>query len=340
MKKIKVGLVGCGGMGVGLAETTAKGLGEMTAVMDVDSERARAAGEKLGCESLTDVGALLGRPELEAVIVATPGFQHRDDVVAAAKAGKHVFCEKPLALTVEDCREMIEACVKAGVKLMVGQILRYIAPFARMKEVVDSGWLGEVRAVCTTRIANPGSGLFGHGWRTRKEESGGTLLETSAHELDYMCYLLGKEPEAVFAQQAKFIESPRDFEDLCLVTVQFEGGRLGSLRTGLCSTAEVYTVEVLCTEGSGYIENWQSVSYGRFGEELERVSADEIEIEPPAEREIREFLEAVRDDTAPTIPGEDGMRAVGIACGAYEAGEEARVVRIQETGEDTVGSRQ
>jgi predicted dehydrogenase len=328
MTKIKVGLLGCGSMGLRLADAVAKGLGEMAAVTDIDAERAKAAGEKFGCDSFTDAGALLGKRDLQAVIVATPGFQHRQDVAAAAKAGKHVFCEKPFALTGEDCREMIGACEKAGVKLMVGQILRYIPAFAKMKEIVDSGELGEPRAVCTTRIHNPGHVAFSHGWRTSKAESGGNLLETSAHEFDYMCYILGG-PQSVFAQTAKFIASPRDFEDLCLVTVQFEKGKVGSLRTGLCSAKDLYTVEVLCTEGSGYIENWENVSWGKFGEELQHLSVGELQVEPAIEREIREFLEAIRDDTPVTIPGEDGLRATSLARAAYESAERGEVVRIQ-----------
>lgn len=328
MNKVKVGLVGCGPMGMGLATAAAKTLAEITAVADVDSERARVAAEKFGCARFADMEALLKKADVEAVIVATPPFQHRADVVAAAQAGKHVFCEKPMSLTVEDCRQMIEACEKAGVKLMVGQILRYYPAFAKMKEVVDSGELGEPMAVCTTRLQNCTADIWNRGWRTKKADSGGTLLEINAHEFDYMCYVLG-QPVAVFARTAKFIASKRDYEDLVLTTVELEGGGVGSLRSGICASSDLYMVEILCSEGTASLENWRTVSWGRFGEAAKQLSTDEIQMEPPSERETREFLQAIRDDTPVPIPGQHGMRAVALACAAYESAATRSLVRLE-----------
>ena len=325
--KVRVGLVGCGVMGTALAEATVAGPGEIVAVADVDSGRAQAAADKFGCEPFAGVEALARKANIDAVIVATPPFQHCASVLVAAEAGKHVFCEKPLALSVRDCRRMIEACGKSGVKLMVGQVLRYMPPFAKMKQIVDSGELGQPAMVCTTRLHKERPERS-QGWRMSKTKSGGTLLGVSVHEFDYMCCILG-EPKSVFARAAKFVATPRDYPDLVVTTVEFNEGRFGSLTSGVCASSDLYLAQILCTEGSVFLENWSAVTCGRFGEDVRQVPLEGDQTESAVEREVREFLEAVSDDKPVTIPGEDGLRAVALACAAYESAEKGQVVAIQ-----------
>jgi len=147
MGKVKLGVIGCG-----LASDILYGpafeymkKGEVTAVMDVSVERAKAVQERHGADCIyTDLGDILDDKNVEAVMVLTPPHRHLEPVVAAAKAGKHVFCEKPMASTIEEADEMISASEANGVKLMIVFIKRFNWSFRRVKELIEEGRLGQV----------------------------------------------------------------------------------------------------------------------------------------------------------------------------------------------------
>ena len=190
-KDIAVGVVGCGGMGTGLASAVdASPLGRLVSYYDANPAQSAALVEKFGGRACASLEELLADNELQAVVVATPPHLHESCVVSAARAGKHAFVEKPMALGVAACDHMVDAAREAGVTLMVGQVLRYYEPFHSILRWSREGKFGRPFHACIQRVSG---GWFARGtWRNSLATVGGTLYEVGAHELDFMRCLLGE----------------------------------------------------------------------------------------------------------------------------------------------------
>ncbi|MGC9320179.1 MAG: Gfo/Idh/MocA family protein, partial [Armatimonadota bacterium] len=209
MDELLIGLIGGGNMGKSLARGVAAcDDGRIVAVCDPAEGVAAATAEEIAedesVDAYTELGEMLEREDIAAVIVAAPNYLHAELTRRAAEAGKHVFCEKPMALAVADARAMIEACDTAGVKLMIGQVLRYLAPYVWIIDLVRAGDLGEPFGMQTTRIGGGWGGTYRAQWRTQRKLCGGPLFEVSAHEIDFMRQILG-EAETVYASMDNYV---------------------------------------------------------------------------------------------------------------------------------------
>jgi len=297
-------------------------------VADVDAAKAQALGEELGCGWVTDNDALLARDDVTAVIIAAPNFLHRQIAEQAAAAGKHIFCEKPMALNKADALAMVEAARAAGVKLMIGQVLRYLPPWHYIKSLVDSGRLGKPFAMQTTRIGGGwGGGTYHAQWRLKRETCGGPLFEINAHEIDFMRQIMG-EATRVTAGLGRFVETEIDYEDLAMLQIEFADGGFGQLLAGHCAQIGIYEMKLYCTNGTVMAGGPHGLQYKLVGEDTVIVSAEEQQAEPGVRREVREFVECILNDTEPTIPGEEGVSNVEIAQAALIASEERRPVDL------------
>ncbi|MGQ9732653.1 MAG: Gfo/Idh/MocA family protein [Candidatus Zipacnadales bacterium] len=328
MTEVRLGLISCGNMGRSLITSTREIPHCLTVcVADVDEEKARTLAEEMSCEYVTDNAALLARDDIDAVIIAAPNFLHRCLVEQAAAAGKHIFCEKPLALTTTDAKAMVQAAQDAGVKLMVGQVLRYLAPWHYLKAMVDRGELGQPFGMQTTRIGGGwGGGHYHAQWRLKRETCGGPLFEINAHEIDFMRQIMGKA-KRVTAGTGRFVETEIDYEDLAMVFIEFENGGYGQLLAGHCSQIGIYDARLFCTNGTVFCQP-PNMRYRRRGEEEVVVSAEEMQTEPGVQREVREFVECILNNTEPTIPGTEGVRNVEIAEAALISAAEHRPVDL------------
>ncbi|MGQ9456476.1 MAG: Gfo/Idh/MocA family protein [Armatimonadota bacterium] len=220
---LRVGVVGRGSMGLRLARNCNElEDAEVEAVYDIDEGSASRAASEFGARVCNSYQELIGS-NVDAVIVATPNDFHAPISTAAAQAGKHVFCEKPMALTVADCRAIIEAAEKANVKLMVGHVLRLIPVFWKTKQIVDSGVLGNPFVISVTRLGGPDT--LASGWRATVKHSGGYLYEINVHELDYMRHIMG-DAEMVFASTGHFTQALVEFEDVAFVHIRYKKRRI------------------------------------------------------------------------------------------------------------------
>jgi len=327
--KLGMGLIGCGGMGAGLAQAAA-GLeaARMVCVTDPVTEKAAEVAAQLSCERCPDMAALLARDDVDGVIVAAPNHLHDSLTIQAVQAGKHVFCEKPMALTAARARAMIEAAAAASVKLMIGHVLRYVPTFAFIKELVDSGELGEPFAMQTTRIGGGWSGGgYATSWRMSRETCGGPLFEVSIHEIDFMRHVLG-EAEWVSAAMGRHVVPDIDYEDTAALLIGFRGGREGQLLAGHSAHLGTYDGKLFLTKGTLYFTGWGPIRYKSESGEEQSVEPDTLQYEPGVQREVREFVECVLNDTPPPIPGEEGLRNVEIAEAAFIAAAERRIVML------------
>jgi predicted dehydrogenase len=307
---IGIGITGCGGMGTSLVREMVKVEGaKLTAAHDVDPQAARKVTDELGGEVVSSYEDLLGRGDIDAVVVATPGYLHRDPVIQAAKASKHVFCEKPMALNLEDCDMMIDACKEAGVNLMIGQVLRLIPVFKESARIVREE-LGKPLAMSTLRMGGWG---YTKGWRATIEKSGGMLLEVNVHEFDYLRFVCG-EPVEVFACGGRLAHDYIDFEDTVFSSFKFQSGAIGNLRAVVSSAIGQYTGEIICKEGAlSYDNHTGTIRYRRFDGDEITITRDQLPEFGGVAEETSEFVHSIMENRKPDITGEDGRIAVEMA---------------------------
>jgi len=210
-------------------------------------EAATSFAREMGLVISGDYHAVLRDPEVEAIIIATPHSCHVDQVVRAAKAGKHVFCEKPLALRVEDARLAFEACRAAGVVLAVGHNMRYLPAAMRLAEIVAEGALGVLMHV-EGQYSGPSAYRRAPGsWRLDPAESPlGGMTGMGVHLSDLMIAMLGPV-ETVFAISSRRVVQSEVDDTTCML-LRFRSGPTGSLAT-LTATADVWRLQVLGSKG-------------------------------------------------------------------------------------------
>jgi predicted dehydrogenase len=146
-----------------------------------------------------DYRRLLARKDVDAVAVTSPDFCHEEHATAALEAGKHVFCEKPLAITTKGCDRILTAWKKSGRRLMVGFNMRYMNMFRAMKEIAESGVLGEIRAVWVRHFVGEGGNFYYHDWHATRAHTTSLLLQKGSHDLDMIHWITGRYTRRVCA---------------------------------------------------------------------------------------------------------------------------------------------
>ncbi len=321
---LQVGLLSCGGM----ARTLGRALGkvpraQLAQVCDLDGAAARAFGEEMGVPWTTDAQALLADDRIAAVIIATPNFTHVDLVEVAAKAGKHIFCEKPLALSTADADRMLAATRAAGVHLVVGHVLRLLPVFDHIRTLVADGVLGRPFALRITRAGGWGER---QPWRQQRRTSGGPLFEVNVHELDFMRCLLG-EPQSVYAMGANAVVSGVDFEDTAMVSVRFAEGAFGALHCSIGAALPEYTGTLQGTEGTLRFSNGgpRRIDWKRFDGTAGELSGDALAVPDAHVRELGFLVAAALDGVTPQLRGEDGRAAVAMAEAAVRSMQSGKI---------------
>jgi predicted dehydrogenase len=166
-------------------------------------KRAPGLAQKYGVEHIASFEDMLARPDVDAVVLATPHSAHLPETLAAAKAGKHIFLEKPMGLDTAECRRMIDAANAAGVQMTVGQVTRRMEAPRLAKQMVDAGEIGDVRMIQTWRGQAGGTGLGGDHWAADRGE-GGAFLDWGPHGCDITRWFSGSEPVLAFGQMTEF----------------------------------------------------------------------------------------------------------------------------------------
>ena len=197
-----------------------------SASIDPDAGRATALAEENGAKAYAELDALLGAKDVDAVIVATPNLFHGEAVIAAADAGKHVLCEKPLALDIQTARKMVEACAAKTLVLQVGFNQRFWAQVQIAKSLVDSGFIGDVhgfRSVYSEKsTAYPAATRYRY---DLKQSGGATIIDLTIHRIDLARYLIG-DFSAVVAELAHSV-LPDKVDDNVWLLARFKNGARG-----------------------------------------------------------------------------------------------------------------
>jgi len=201
--QLRIGVIGCGMRGT-LARHWHQPNGRSVVVAAADPNPANLSAFKtvIGNDDLflaADFHALLDRRDIDAIAVLSPDWCHEEQAVAALEAGKHVFCEKPLAITIEGCDNILAAQRRTGQKLMVGFNMRYMPIFRTMKEIIAGGVIGQIKTVWVRHFVGRGGDFYFHDWHALRKNGTGLLLQKGSHDIDMIHWLTGRYTRRVTA---------------------------------------------------------------------------------------------------------------------------------------------
>lgn len=336
-ESVKLALVGAGRIGRIHAENIARRIShaELYAVADVDLDAAHVcAALSGGCRSAPDYRDLLQDPNLDGVVICSGTHTHAQIIIDAARAGKHIFCEKPISLNLRETDAALAAVKQAGVKLQVGFNRRFDATFRRVYDARTVGEIGEPHLLhIISRDPAPPPLEY-------VKRSGGIFLDMTIHDFDMARYLVGAEVSEVYAR-ANVLIHPGIAElgdyDTAVIMLSFANGALGTIEN---SRQAVYgydqRVELLGSRGGVSTENHYpnevTISHGKFVQRdlplnffIERYMTSYW-------REMSSFVDAILNDTPVAVDGEQGRMALLLGLAASKSVLERRAVRVNEIG--------
>ncbi|TJY39802.1 inositol 2-dehydrogenase [Cohnella pontilimi] len=334
MRPVQIGIIGAGRIGRLHAENLVRTAGvNVRAVSDLYPDAAREWASSIGIPKvLSDYREVVADPELEAVLICSPTDTHVDVITAAARAGKAIFCEKPVSFDFNRTKQAIAAAEQAGVPLQIGFNRRFDPNFRRVKEWVEAGKIGKVHSVkITSRDPSPPSPEY-------VRSSGGMFVDMTIHDFDMARYLSGSEITEVYAAGGVLID-PAIGEmgdiDTAMISLKFANGAFGMIDNsrkasyGYDQRVEVFGMDGCITADNDYPSNAQLFDDKGVHREkpkyffLERYSASYVQ-------EMREFMAAVRGGGTVPVSGYDGLQAELAAYAARLSLKEGRPVKLQE----------
>lgn len=330
-ERLRFALIGSGDFGPVLARYVQE-VADLVAVCDPIPERRQRFREATGLPvaEYVDYEKLLDEVEMDAVAIASPNFTHKDIAVAAARRGRHIFCEKAMAVSVPECWEMVRACETAGVRLMVGHKRRLRPPWARMIELRER--LGPVCAITSCQYFDARPYNF-QGWWTRAEQCGGLLDVADVHILDWMRAMAG-DIETVRAQAAPRVDSRYDFPDTMHVEMRFCSGAVTSLNASISyplrKFREAGGPHVICRDGGMHLTpfldhidlDWQH----RDDVQPRHERFDDLGFDHAYRREVGDFVRWIKDGAEPCLTWREGLRCVEAMEAAHRSAAQSGAV--------------
>lgn len=343
-RRLGMGVIGCGGIAQAahLPSIAQNPRARLIAVADIDLDRAKATAAQYGGQAYRDYHDLLANPDVEAVTVATPAALHAAPVIAAARAGKHILCEKPLATNIADADAMVAASDEAGVKLTIGYQTRFGTVWPLVKQIVADGLLGQVMGMHIT-----GVGPSGHGaaWFLKKDlAGGGILMDWGIYTAFSILYWLGPVTR-VYATTATFrtevevrgeLLTDLDVEDTAAVHMTFASGAMGTWYSAWAVRARHSSTCIDGREGSLLIQSGTD-GVGLFSTKLEdpphlrgwhQIPATEPPLGTLHYRKIANLVDAVLDGAPLAMTGADGRAAVELVLASYRSAETGQPVDL------------
>jgi UDP-N-acetyl-2-amino-2-deoxyglucuronate dehydrogenase len=328
--EVGIGIVGSGYMGRTYAECVARYNTGARPVAIAGGSRAPALAEDYGIDAEQSVEALLQRRDVTAVIITSPQSAHAEQTALAAKYGKHVLVEKPMATSTAECRRMIEACREHGVALSVIKPWRYRGSTRRLYESIQRGDIGDVRML-TLWWLYPRIPFIGKEW-FRDPKEGGLFLDAGSHCFDYLRWVAGAEPTRLYAQIANYNnegETPRS----TMTTLAFANGVMATLWLSYEVPSPGWEHTDFRARVVGSTGNLDAHGYGAFqlgrGDAWETLHdqapmdyvnrpMDFVRLEAFVDM-VQDFIDALRDGRAPPVTGEDGLAAVAMVEAGYRS---------------------
>ncbi|MFY4773614.1 Gfo/Idh/MocA family protein [Metabacillus sp. RGM 3146] len=301
-------------------------------VWDEDEERGKKWAQELGVPFVKELAEVFSNSEIEAVIVNTPTIMHKDIILAAAKSKKHIFTEKVLALTVEECDEILKAVEENGVNLMVSLPRLTFPYYLYAQNTADQGLLGKITRIrcrvahngAVPSDANPNGWLPAHFYK-KEQCGGGALIDLGAHPI-YLTNRLGGEAKSVMAHfQYTY---GHEVEDNASVLVEYQSGAVGLIETGFVSYGSPFMLEINGTEGTLLIEDDQIRLKSLHLSAEEWFIPDNLPARLPMPME--QWVRSINGEEMPSMSNEDFRNLTLINEAAALSAEIGRRVSIEE----------
>ncbi len=347
MRKVKWGVIGAGG--IAYRRTIPEGIipawnAELVAVMDVRKEIVDELVSRYGVRGYTEEERIIQDRDVEALYIATPVYLHYSQTIKALEAGKHVLCEKPLALSVEEAEEMVKKAREKKLKLGMGLMMRFHRHHLKFREMVSKGELG-TPVMGRAQLSCWYPPIEG-AWRQDPDKGGGgSLIDMGNHCIDILEFIFQTRVKEVTCILNTLIHN-YPVEDTAVMLVKFENGALGVVDScfsipdhGSRNRLELYgTKGSILAEGTiGQSPGGEAVAYlsrevGGYDAQQTRemVEGERIEVEPynTYQAEIEEFSRAIIEDRQPPVSGEDGVWNQKILLAAYESHRRGRRIPL------------
>ncbi len=339
MTQIGVGIVGSGDMGGVYAEAAARHVTGARLVAIHGGRRAAGLAAEYGAEYAASFDALLARPDVDGVLIATPHARHLEQVVAAAGAGKAILVEKPMALDTAECDAMMAAAAKGGVRLSVILTMRFDTNFQAAKARLDAGEIGAPRMLRISGLT-PGYDM-GHKIWLGDPRNGGALLDWGSHGFDILRFVAGADPVRISAELADFGGAPVR-EPSAMVQLAYANGVIAQLwmsyelpSPGLDSAFRLWIIgetgmlqvnrfgQTLLGRG----DSWTVINDDPLPDWSIERRHDPVRVVAPA-RQIQDWVDSIRDDRPSKAPAEAGRWAVMQVEAAYRSWESGQTVSL------------
>jgi predicted dehydrogenase len=334
MNEICIAVVGVGRMGLTHAENLARRVRGARLVAVTTSDEQRAAEARAYCGDIAvypTLDALLSAGGLDAVCISSSTSAHADNVVHCAAAGLHLFCEKPLALTLDDCDRAIAAAEQAGVKLMIGHVRRFDAGHIEARRYIEAGAIGRplvFRAI--SGDVDPPPPSFAD-----PAVSGGLILDAMYHDLYLGRWLLADEPVRAYAEGGALVDPSIGAVgdvDNAVVTLRFAGGALGTLYVSrTCRYGHDLRVEVIGDEGAVQVGRFRQTPVrllDRRGVHHDMPWTTPDRLGEAFVTELQAFVDCLRRDTPLTVTGQDSRATIAVGLAATRSLHTGRPVEV------------
>lgn len=343
MEKTKVAILGCGFIANIHMESYERFVpdAEVVAVYARSAEKAKDFAAKHGIKNYyTDIDKLLKESGCEVVDICIPNYAHYDACIKAAKSGKHVIVEKPIALTLEQADEMIAECKKAGKKLMYAEELAFAPKYERVRALVDNGAVGKVYML---KQAEKHSGPHSRWFYEKDLAGGGVMMDMGCHALAWFRWFLGGNPKikSVYATMSTVMHDT-ECDDNTVTLVEFENGVLGLAEDSWAKHGGMDDrIEVYGDKGVSYADLFRgnsALTYSLEGYDyaMEKAGSSqgwsftvfEEAFNQGYPHELAHFIKCVREDLEPKMTGEDGRAVLEMIYAAYESARTGKKVEL------------
>ena len=333
---IGIAIIGCGAVAekMHLPEYAQSREAQIVACVDIVEEKAQHLAELVdGARVYTDYRDVLALDEVQAVDICLPNYLHAPVAIAAAEAGKHILCEKPMTISMADAQAMIDAAEKAGVTLMVRQSTRFIPPYSKVKQVVDSGVLGKINTLRGVHChAGPEHWTPNYQWFfTKAQSGGGAMLDMGIHICDFILWLVGKRVVEVTGF-AGTLEKDIEVEDNGMTLMRFEDGTFAFFQASW-SVKPMGDTSLTIHGEKGVLRLRRDPEHPivlelQTEKGLPEIQYPKVTFPGPWGTACGHFVECLTQGKKPMVTGEDGKRALEVILATFKSSETGQTIRL------------
>jgi len=326
MRRLKIGMIGCGGI-AGLHAEKLRSIEEanMVAFADIIKEKAEAFSKRYGGRVYTDWREMLDKESLDIVYICLPPFAHSDEVMVSAEKGIHIFIEKPIALNMKLAWEMVRAVEKNDVKSQVGYCLRFSYAIDKAKRLIESGEAGKIGLAVGWYWCH----FLGGAWWRDKSKSGGQIVEQSTHLYDAFRYLCGEVEEVYGQMDRRFWTDVPDItvEDVSNTTFRFKSGAIGSISATTWGAASQWWFRWLMATEKFTMHSDDRNTLSLYSTEKNKV------IRESEERDVyllesKDLIQAIFNDDETRTPIREGAKTLEFTLAARKSMETGKPVKL------------